>query len=126
MRAVRQHPIRYGVVGLGHIAQVAVLPGFTHARKNSRLAALVSGDRKKLDALSRRYRGVATFTYEQYEECLAQVDAVRLDHFRGFEAYWEIPAANPTAEFGRWVEAPDRLTLASGASSMVRPPSTLP
>jgi 4-alpha-glucanotransferase len=37
---------------------------------------------------------------------LAQVDAVRLDHFRGFEAYWEIPAVNPTAQFGRWVEAP--------------------
>ena len=37
---------------------------------------------------------------------LAQVDAVRLDHFRGFEAYWEIPATCPTAEEGRWVEAP--------------------
>jgi len=37
---------------------------------------------------------------------LAQVDAVRIDHFRGFEAYWEIPAENPTAEHGRWVEAP--------------------
>jgi 4-alpha-glucanotransferase len=37
---------------------------------------------------------------------LAQVDAVRIDHFRGFEAYWEIPAECPTAEQGRWVEAP--------------------
>lgn len=37
---------------------------------------------------------------------LAQVDAVRLDHFRGFEAYWEIPATCPTAQEGRWVEAP--------------------
>jgi 4-alpha-glucanotransferase len=31
---------------------------------------------------------------------------VRLDHFRGFEAYWEIPAGRPTAEIGRWVKAP--------------------
>jgi 4-alpha-glucanotransferase len=37
---------------------------------------------------------------------LSQVDIVRLDHFRGFEAYWEIPAGNPTAEVGRWVKAP--------------------
>jgi 4-alpha-glucanotransferase len=37
---------------------------------------------------------------------LAQVDLVRLDHFRGFEAYWEIPAGMPTAQIGRWVEGP--------------------
>lgn len=51
MPVTRAHQIRYAVIGLGHIAQVAVLPGFRHARKNSRLAALVSGDRKKRDAL---------------------------------------------------------------------------
>jgi 4-alpha-glucanotransferase len=37
---------------------------------------------------------------------LAQVDLVRLDHFRGFEAYWEVPAGNSTAEIGRWVPGP--------------------
>jgi len=37
---------------------------------------------------------------------LAQVDIVRIDHFRGFAAYWEIPASEPTAVKGRWVEAP--------------------
>jgi hypothetical protein len=37
--------VRYAVVGLGHIAQVAVLPAFAHARRNSRLTAIVSGDR---------------------------------------------------------------------------------
>ena len=36
--------IRYAVVGLGHIAQVAVLPAFGNARRNSRLAAIVSMD----------------------------------------------------------------------------------
>lgn len=35
-----------------------------------------------------------------------QVDIVRIDHFRGFEAYWEIPATEPTAEVGRWVKGP--------------------
>jgi 4-alpha-glucanotransferase len=37
---------------------------------------------------------------------LDQVDLVRLDHFRGFEACWEIPADAPTAESGQWVPAP--------------------
>jgi 4-alpha-glucanotransferase len=37
---------------------------------------------------------------------LEQVDIVRLDHFRGFEAYWEVPASELTAENGRWVKAP--------------------
>src|SRR4030095_4963799 len=43
----RRGPIRYAVVGLGHIAQVAVLPAFAHAQRNSRLSALVSDDRRK-------------------------------------------------------------------------------
>jgi 4-alpha-glucanotransferase len=34
-------------------------------------------------------------------------DIVRLDHFRGFEAYWEIPAEEPTAIHGRWVNGPN-------------------
>jgi len=33
-------------------------------------------------------------------------DVVRLDHFRGFVNYWEIPAGKPTAEIGRWVPGP--------------------
>ena len=35
-----------------------------------------------------------------------QVDIVRIDHFRGFEAFWEIPAEEPTAVIGRWVKGP--------------------
>lgn len=33
-------------------------------------------------------------------------DSVRLDHFRGFEAYWEVPGEAVTAEKGQWVEGP--------------------
>ncbi len=33
-------------------------------------------------------------------------DAIRLDHFRGFEAYWSIPAEDDTAVNGEWVKAP--------------------
>jgi 4-alpha-glucanotransferase len=34
-------------------------------------------------------------------------DIIRIDHFRGFEAYWEIPADEPTAVNGRWVQGPN-------------------
>ncbi len=37
---------------------------------------------------------------------LGMFDLVRLDHFRGFEAYWEVPAAASTAAEGKWVEGP--------------------
>ncbi len=35
-------------------------------------------------------------------------DFIRLDHFRGFEAYWEIPASEETAVNGEWIKAPGR------------------
>jgi 4-alpha-glucanotransferase len=36
----------------------------------------------------------------------SQVDIVRLDHFRGLQAYWEVPAGETTARNGRWVKGP--------------------
>jgi 4-alpha-glucanotransferase len=40
-------------------------------------------------------------------------DVVRIDHFRGFAASWEIPGGDKTAERGRWVEAPGRQLFAT-------------
>jgi 4-alpha-glucanotransferase len=37
---------------------------------------------------------------------LEQVDIVRVDHFRGLEAYWEVPAGETTARNGQWVKGP--------------------
>jgi len=37
---------------------------------------------------------------------LRHTDIVRIDHFRAFEAYWEVPAGAPTARDGRWVKGP--------------------
>jgi 4-alpha-glucanotransferase len=37
---------------------------------------------------------------------LQLVDIIRLDHFRGFAGYWEVPAGMPTAEIGRWAPGP--------------------
>ncbi|MGC2745773.1 MAG: 4-alpha-glucanotransferase [Candidatus Angelobacter sp.] len=43
---------------------------------------------------------------ERLRASLKMFDMVRLDHFRGFEAYWEIPAGEPTAMHGKWVKGP--------------------
>lgn len=37
---------------------------------------------------------------------LTLVDIMRIDHFRGFDAYWEVPASEPTAMIGQWVPGP--------------------
>ena len=68
--------IRYAVVGLGHIAQVAVLPAFAHARRNSQLVAIVSGDRRKRREIAKRYRLDHAFSYDEFDDCLDVVDAV--------------------------------------------------
>ena len=43
---------------------------------------------------------------ERFRGALTLYDAVRIDHFRGFEAYWEIPGSETTALNGRWVKGP--------------------
>jgi hypothetical protein len=53
-----------------------MLPGFTHARRNSRLVAVVSDDRTKRRKIARHYRLERTFTYDEFDDCLASVDAV--------------------------------------------------
>ncbi len=45
---------------------------------------------------------------ERVRATLKTVDIVRIDHFRGFAACWEIPGGDKTAERGQWVEAPGR------------------
>ena len=45
---------------------------------------------------------------KRVEATLQVVDIVRVDHFRGFAACWEIPGGDTTAERGRWVEAPGK------------------
>ncbi len=52
-----------------------------------------------------------TWWINRFKAVLNTVDIVRLDHFRGFAGYWEIPARMPTAEIGRWVKGPGRSFL---------------
>jgi predicted dehydrogenase len=71
------HKVRYAVVGLGYIAQIAVLPAFVKA-KNAELVALVSDDPKKLAKLGKKYNVPFRYSYDEYDACLCsgEVDAV--------------------------------------------------
>ena len=42
------------------------------------------------------------------QRALTQADVFRIDHFRGFAAYWEVPASCPTATLGSWVPGPGK------------------
>ena len=91
MTTMKGRSIRYGVVGAGNIAQVAVLPAFEHARENSELVAIFSSDREKRSELAQKY-GVEVGTYDQFEE-LAK--ATRLD---------AVYIATPNSEHCSWTE----------------------
>lgn len=73
-----QRRVRYAVIGLGHITQVALLPAFAHAKRNSQLSALVSGDAAKLRTLGRKYGVTELHGYSGYESLLESggIDAV--------------------------------------------------
>ena len=86
-------PVRYAVIGLGHIAQVAVLPAFANATENSVLTALVSDDDEKLAALQRRYDVPLTFNYQDLDDCLEEVDAVYIALPNSMHAEFTVRAA---------------------------------
>jgi 4-alpha-glucanotransferase len=46
------------------------------------------------------------WSIDRLRALLAHVDAIRLDHFRGFAAAWHVPASAPTAQSGQWVQGP--------------------
>lgn len=91
----RRKKIRYAVVGLGHIAQVAVLPAFQHGGQNSEVTALVSGDAKKLDVLSKQYRVRHRASYDEYDDLVqsGEIDAVYIALPNSLHADYSIRAA---------------------------------
>lgn len=58
----------------------------------------------------------------RFRSLLDLVDIVRLDHFRGFEGYWEVPAGRHDAVVGRWVKAPGAALLETVQSALGRLP----
>lgn len=75
----RAKKVGFAVVGLGTIAQVAVLPAFRHA-KRAKLVALVSRDKRKAQSLAKKFRASAAYSAEELHTCLSnpQVSAVYL------------------------------------------------
>jgi 4-alpha-glucanotransferase len=55
---------------------------------------------------------------ERVRHTFAQFDLVRIDHFRGFEAYWEVPGADTTAINGIWKKAPGDALFAAIAAAL--------
>jgi glucose-fructose oxidoreductase len=70
--------IRYAVVGLGHISQVAALPAFKNAKENSELVGFVTSDPEKAKVLQKKYKVPRVVSYRDYEGYLKSgaVDAV--------------------------------------------------
>ncbi len=69
---------------------------------------------------------MAADDYKWWRERLAQAlrlaDAVRIDHFRGFEAFWAVPAGEETAERGQWVKGPGAAFFATVEKHLGRLP----
>ena len=87
-------PIGYAVVGLGSIAETAVLPAFRSA-KQSKLVALVSHDKSRAQQLGAKFGVKHCYSYGNYDDCLRQpgVDAVFIASVNSAHAEQTIRAA---------------------------------
>ena len=85
--------VRYGVVGVGDIAQEALMPGLEHTG-NSEITALVTGDPKKAQELSKEYKVQGTYGYEEFDRLLRSgtIDAVYIATPNWRHAEFAIPA----------------------------------
>ena len=89
----RNRKIRYAVVGLGDLAQVAVLPAFKNA-SNSQLVAVVSGDPVKRKKIADKYQLDRGYSYKEYDRALSRVDAVYLVLPNHLHRKYAVRAAN--------------------------------
>jgi predicted dehydrogenase len=69
--------VRYAVIGLGWIAQEAVLPAFRHT-KNSAVVALVTGDKEKTSKVAKQHGIEKIYSYDEYDQLVksGEIDAV--------------------------------------------------
>src|SRR5512136_2198841 len=86
--------IGFAVVGLGRIAEWAILPAFRHSQR-AKLVAVVSGDERKAKRLAARFGASDYYTYNDYVLCLnhPQVQAVFVATPNGNHADFAIRAA---------------------------------
>jgi predicted dehydrogenase len=86
--------VGYAVMGLGSISQVAVLPAFAHSKK-AKLAAVVSGDKKKAHKFAKQFKANHAFSYDELAECLSnpEVEAVYIATPPGEHEKYAVAAA---------------------------------
>ncbi len=86
--------VGFAVVGLGNIAETAILPAFRHS-KRAKLVAVVSGDESKAKRLAARFKASDYFTYDEYVLCLShpRLDAVYVATNNSTHADFTIRAA---------------------------------
>jgi predicted dehydrogenase len=89
----KKKKVRYAIVGVGDIAQQAMMPGVEHTG-NSVLSALVSGDPAKARKVAEKYGIADIYPYEQFDQMLASgtVDAIYLATPNWRHAEFVIPA----------------------------------
>jgi predicted dehydrogenase len=95
-RVMKEKKVRYAVIGLGNISQVAVLPAFAHAKENSRLSAIVSSSARKRDELAERFDVEHAVSYEEFDRLVSDelIDAVYIALPNHLHAEWTIRAAS--------------------------------
>jgi predicted dehydrogenase len=95
-RSKTSRPVRFAVVGLGHIAQAAILPAFRHAGRHAELTALVSSEPAKLRKLGQRYGVKHLYSYEDARDLFTSgnIDAVYIALPNTQHAAWTIRAAD--------------------------------
>ena len=96
---VWSHPTEFCLNSDGRPARVAGVPP-DYFSKTGQLWGNPQYDWERMEA-----NDYAWWT-QRIQRALQQFDSLRLDHFRGFEAYWEIPANAKTAVGGKWVKGP--------------------
>src|SRR5580700_6179370 len=86
--------VRYAVVGLGGISQVAVLPAFAHS-EHAELIAVVSGDQAKAEKFAGDFKAQAAYSYKDYSDCLKnpEVEAVYIATPPGEHEKYAVAAA---------------------------------
>jgi predicted dehydrogenase len=106
--------IGFAVVGLGVIAQVAVLPAFRHA-KRAKLIALVSRDKGKAAKLARKFKAAAYYGSEEFSACLDNPDVAAV--YLATPQSEHLAAAIAAARAGKHVLCEKPLTVNSGQSA---------
>lgn len=94
------HPALFRLDGAGRPSVVAGVPPDYFSRTGQRWGNPLY----RWDVLA---EGGYAWWVARVRQAMALYDSIRLDHFRGFESFWEIPGADTTAERGRWVPGPE-------------------